>query len=139
MLPALGLDYNLAYPYFRGKYGLYGVAEWPAAGLRSTLHDILVFLQELTSPNPSTLLPSKLLSQMFPDHFRGGLAWWGRDAVYGERGDLEVWSHGGFMEGVRSHIYFWPKAKAGLVLMQNCEDPYTEVVERIKTDLDLSK
>jgi CubicO group peptidase (beta-lactamase class C family) len=40
---------RLAHPHAYGKQiDHYGVAEWPAAGLRSTLHDLLQMLREFT-------------------------------------------------------------------------------------------
>ncbi len=54
------------------------------------------------------LAPASIaLIKMLPPDFRGGLAWWGRDASYGERRG-QVRSHGGFMEGVRTHVHLWP-------------------------------
>ena len=55
------------------------------------------------------------LRELLPDSFIGGLAWWGRDAAYGEKTDLAVWSHGGFMQGVRTHVHLWPRERAAVV------------------------
>lgn len=30
-----------------------------------------------------------------------------------------VWTHGGFMDGVRSMLYFWPNESAGAVILTN--------------------
>ena len=108
-----------ALPHWRTGHDSYGVAEWPAAQLRSSLADLNKFLQIFTVKSESgggglgrlgLSETHRLLMQ--PESFTQGLAWWGRDSWYGcaEGG---VWEHGGFMQGVRTHMWFWPAAGTG--------------------------
>jgi hypothetical protein len=41
------------------------------------------------------------------------------------------------MEGVRSHVHFWPANSAGLVFLGNAEADYSDVVEALKRGLGL--
>jgi serine-type D-Ala-D-Ala carboxypeptidase/endopeptidase len=64
--------------------GHYGVAQWPAAGLRSSAGDLAKFLLAFTGvANP--LLRPESVAEMLPASFTRGLAWWGKDASYGNR------------------------------------------------------
>jgi CubicO group peptidase (beta-lactamase class C family) len=58
----------------------YGVAEWPAAQLRTTLEDLIHFLLAFTgSSYPSQLLSNpESLSLLMPESMTEGLAWWAR-------------------------------------------------------------
>ena len=101
----------------------YGVAETPAAAMVSTATDLAKYLLALTAPpEASPLLRPDSLRELLPDSFTGGLAWWGRDAAYGEKTDLAVWSHGGFMQGVRTHVHLWPRERAAVVVLTNGEN-----------------
>ena len=113
--------------------GLYGVAEYPAAGLRSTVHDLLLFAAQFTAPPgcDTTLLRAASREAMLPPDYEGGLAWWGLDASHGAN-CAGVWLHGGFMPGIRSHIYLWPRQRTALVCMQNGEGDYKHVVKAAK-------
>lgn len=102
----------------------YGVAEYPAAALRSTASDLAKYLLALTAPaGECPLLRASSLRELLPESFTGGLAWWGRDAMYGVRSQsAAVWTHGGFMEGVRTHVHLWPAKRAATVVLTNGED-----------------
>jgi CubicO group peptidase (beta-lactamase class C family) len=115
----------------------YGVAEWPAAQLRSSAVDLGRFLAalsggagrcplfrsaaafELMLPTPPPPPPPSGLAGGGGGGWCGALAWWGVDATYGGagpepwRGGARCWSHGGFMEGVRTHAYLWPEEVEG--------------------------
>jgi CubicO group peptidase (beta-lactamase class C family) len=108
------------------RFEPYGVAEWPAAGLRTTLADVLRFAAQFTAPpGDSMLLRPASLAEMLPLSGERGLGWWGRDATYGEKGRVgTVWAHGGFMDGVRAHIYLFPRQRLAIALAQNGEDCY---------------
>lgn len=116
---------QLAAPHVAGRPGHYGLAELPAAGLRSTGADLARLLEAFTGDvNP--LLSEGSLKEMLPGDFRRGLAWWGRDASYGNRAG-GVWEHGGFMAGVRTHIYLYPERREGLVILTNGEADYGHI------------
>ena len=102
----------------------YGVAEYPAAGMRSTAADLAKYLQALTAPlGQCELLTEASLRQLLPTTFHGGLAWWGRDAWYGVKDEAaRVWTHGGFMQGVRTHVHLWPLLRVATVVLTNGED-----------------
>ena len=108
------------------RFEPYGVAEWPAAGLRTTLADVLRFAAQFTAPpGDCALLRATSLAEMLPVSGEGGLAWWGRDATYGEKGRVgTVWAHGGFMDGVRAHLFLFPRQRLAIALAQNGEDDY---------------
>ena len=109
---------------------VYGMAEWPAAGLRTTMSDLLRLLAELTTaPDECRLLAPASIALMLPADGRDGLAWWGRDASYGEKSFPHgmCWTHGGFMEDVRTHVYLWPDARVAAAVLQTGEDDYESV------------
>ena len=118
---------------------VYGMAEWPAAGLRTTLSDLLRLLAELTSsPQDCRLLSPASVALMLPADGRDGLAWWGVDASYGEKTFPHgmCWTHGGFMEEVRTHIYWWPAARVAAAVLQTGEDEYESVRAALFAALD---
>lgn len=121
-------DSSVAVPHEGGRpLGHSSVAEWPAAALRSTVHDLCLFLAHFTSDVAPTILLASSVKQMLPSDYKEGLAWWGCDTSYGVKSP-GVWSHGGFMVGVRSHIYLWPEEQVGLVFMQNGSASYRQII-----------
>ena len=107
----------------------YCVAQYPAAGLRTTVSDFLLFVRALAD---SSLLTPASRALMFPSSNVQGLGWWGADATYGEglSADCAVWAHGGFMQGIRTHVFLWPGCGAALVYLQNGEALYgTHIAE----------
>jgi CubicO group peptidase (beta-lactamase class C family) len=108
------------------EIGHYCVAQYPAAGLRTTANDFSRFCRCFTQPPPGcTFLSAESLAEFMPASGARGLGWWGTDATYGEGpGLVPIWTHGGFMDGVRSHVYLWPNAAVALVYMQVGEEPY---------------
>ena len=130
---------DLAHPHRTPKDRLphYGVAEWPAAQMRSSAEDLAKYLAAFMRKDGSCPLfqeAAPSLAELFPPDFCNGKAWWGKDTWYGEKtGDC--WSHGGFMEGVRTHIYFWPAYSAGLIFLGNSEGDYSDIVGALKAGL----
>ncbi len=134
--------------------GHYEVAEYPAAQVRSTAADLCRWLSFLTRPDSdpvpqsSTTVAEPVLSAdsiqaMLPSAGRGALAWWGMDAQYSEKREGQF-EHGGFMQGIRTHIYLWPRSPGvtracGCVVLLNGEASYASVVSVIKQLLGLSK
>eukprot|EP01043_Picozoa_sp_COSAG02_P052028 COSAG02_NODE_5552_length_4235_cov_26.249275_2_plen_491_part_00 len=91
------------------------------------------------------------IKEMLPASYERSLAWCGLDSTYGE-GVPGVYTHGGFMDGVRTHIYLWPagvsavpgetgvEAKSagggcGCVVLLNGEAKYDGVVAEMKNIL----
>lgn len=168
-LPPSGAD-SVAIPHGPGgapaAIGHYGTAQYPAAGLRTTLADMFSFLRIVLreSSGAAKLLPlggaaaagSPSLaaapevvapflsptswSEMFPPSGDHGLAWWGADATFGEGpppagSGCIVWSHGGFMDGVRSHVFVWPAAAVALVHVQNWQGGYEKVISSARREI----
>ena len=130
-------DADVAVPHDAGlrPVGHYGCAEWPAAGLRSTAGDLARFLRAFSrGPAECPVLSEASLREMLPADFTRGLAWWGRDAWYGDRRG-HVWTHGGFMEGVRTHMYLWPASRSGMVILTNGSHEYTDIAEALEAVL----
>ena len=88
----------------------YCVAEWPACQIRSTLGDLTRYLLAFTGPTCPLLRDQSLLQVLMPENMTNGLAWWGKDSQYGDKSGA-FWAHGGFMEGVRTHIYLFPEQR----------------------------
>lgn len=137
-------DVQVAIPH---GYGIehYGVCEYPAAGLRSTAKDLSEYLLAIICslsgrgwPMEDGLLglDEEQWHQLLPpgELCENGLAWWGLDAIYGNKKG-RTWEHGGFMDGVRSHIYIWPHHRLGAVLMVNGETDYAGITFEMKVAL----
>ena len=116
--------------------GHYGVAEFPAATVRSTAADLARYLLAVTGDGAAPrLLSDASWREMFPSGFTRGLAWWGRDAQHdGGYGvaDHAFWSHGGFMDGARSHAFYWPARAAGMVVLLNGERGYSDIAATLE-------
>ena len=74
-----------------------------------------------------------------------GLAWWGLDATYGDRAG-GVWTHGGYMHGVRTHMYLYPPASddvdavwKGAVILTNGEGDYSDVQHLLQNILSIRR
>lgn len=126
-------DDHLASPHrARRPLSHYAVAEWPAAQLRSTAKDLSRLLCALTAPpGQCPLLAPASLAAMLPESGTQGLAWWGRDATYSCR-ESGLWEHGGFMDGVRTHIYLWPDLSSGAVILTNGTGDYVDIERAVK-------
>lgn len=100
--------------------GVYEVAEWPAAQLRSTARDLMALLSFLqqqlagTWRGPTDILTQdgvrRMLDATLLCSTNGmGLGVWGEGFIYSHKFPIQnVWQHGGFMQGVRSHAVVWP-------------------------------
>jgi CubicO group peptidase (beta-lactamase class C family) len=130
---------TIAVPNEYGRsLGNYGVAEWPACQIRSTIEDMTLYLQDLTSPS-SRLISDESRKLLMPESMIEGLAWWGKDATYGAKSGT-VWMHGGFMEGIRTHIYIWPSHLQngdikGAIILTNGTFSYNSIENALKRGL----
>lgn len=115
-------DAVLATPHSE-EIGHYGLAEVPAAGLRSTAIDLARLLAVLMCPGK--LLSAASIDEMLPKDGCAGLGWWGQDFPY--RATHGTFSHGGFMTGVRTHIYIWPAERLGAVILTNAACDYSPI------------
>jgi CubicO group peptidase (beta-lactamase class C family) len=106
---------NIAIPHLTRYLPIthYGVTEWPACQIRTTLQDLTRYLLSFTSSSAEEsstippLLSNASKAMLLPSDMKKGLAWWGKDTSYGDRRG-RYWGHGGFMEGVRTHIVYFP-------------------------------
>jgi len=117
---------QVAVPHCKGiPIGHYGIPEYPAGQLRISVNELSEFLKIFTcgSVNGIELLKKETLELMCPDDFCNGLSWWGKDTWYGEKSG-GVWTHGGFMTGVRTHVYFFPEKKSAILILTNDEYDY---------------
>jgi CubicO group peptidase (beta-lactamase class C family) len=108
----------------------YCVAEYPACQLRISINDLTRFLKMFThfnDPEQPKVISKQTLQFMCPSDFRHGLAWWGIDAIYSDKTD--VWAHGGYMDGVRTHIYYYPQSNSGFIILTNGEESYYDIVK----------
>jgi len=130
----LGLNQdNIAVPHQRGKpFGHYGIPEFPAGQLRISLKELTQFFIFFTngSVNGVELLKPDTVQEMLPRDFCNGLAWWGRDTWYGDKSG-GVWTHGGYMTGIRTHVYFFPREKSIILILTNDELPYDSIYKEI--------
>ena len=125
------------------------MAQYPAAGLRSCVADLLRLVDALCGggggggggdgsadgggadggdeqDSSRPFLSASSLAEMMPADGVRGLALWGADATYGEGAETCLcWAHGGCMEGVRTHVWLWPACRVGLVYLQNWEADYS--------------
>jgi len=125
------LDDNSAVPHVGNReLGHYCVAEYPACQLRASVEDLAKFLQFFITGeyNGSQILKPESVALMCPSNYYHGLGWWGKDACYGYPHE-DVWIHGGFMDGVRTQINFYPRYKKGLVILSNNHTPYSKLEE----------
>ena len=109
-------------------YGHYEVAEFPACQVRTTANDLLRWMMEVLEGFPLLFEDAHSKMILMPSNYENGCAWWGKDASYGKKGE-NVWSHGGFMEGIRTHIFVWPETKSGSFVLLNGEGDYTRIEE----------
>ena len=124
--------------------GAYEVAEFPACQVWSTSEDLAKWLVAYDSPDVESILSLSSIEEMMPASFTDGLGWWGKDIHVRdyelrqrEGGDFESswsgfagkegWCHGGFMEGVRSHLYHFPGQRAGMVFLASGEGDYVDI------------
>lgn len=100
--------------------------------LRSSITDMGKLLSALTDPKGCCIFENPdSLREMLPESGKGGLAWWGTDAQYSCR-EPGLFEHGGFMEGVRTHIWLWPRAAFGAAFLCNGECNYDGITRRVR-------
>lgn len=132
-------DDNAAIPCDTLKeLGHYCVAEYPACQLRVSVDELSHFLQFFICGEykGKRILQLDTLQLMCPSNYIHGLGWWGKDSMYGNKFE-DVWCHGGFMDGVRSRINYYPKFKKGFILLSNSNtDEYP--IEKYLTSLILN-
>ena len=125
---------DVAVPHSLDKtpYGHYSVAEYPAAQLRISINDLFKFLKFfINHQSDPKLISLETMKMMLPDNFKDGLAWWGKNSSYGIKSE-KIWTHGGYMKGVRTHIYYYPHLHAGFIILTNGENSCSEIIKQCK-------
>ena len=60
-----------------------------------------------------------------------GLGWWGQDTWYGDsNGDF--WSHGGYMNGIRTQLNYYPSDSTGIIILTNGEGNYSQIENKLE-------
>ncbi len=127
---------NVAMPYsiFMTPYGYYSVPEYPAAMLKADILELSNFLIAITQRgnfNGNQLMEMAKFETMLPDNMENGFGWWGKDTWYGDPTG-NYWSHGGFMNGVRSQLNYYPTDSAGLIILTNGEGFYQDIQNKME-------
>ena len=73
---------------------------------------------------------------MVPEDMNNGFAWWGKDTWYGDPFG-NYWSHGGYMNGVRTQINYYPFDSTGLIILTNGEGNYTPIQNQLESYIPL--
>ena len=99
--------------------------------MRSSAGDLALFVADLMADS-SRLLTKASVTLMWPADYAHALAWWGRDAQYGDR-SAEAFQHGGFMRGVRTHVMVFPQHRKAAIVLLNSEQRYGHVLRHLMT------
>jgi CubicO group peptidase (beta-lactamase class C family) len=126
----IAMPYNTAWE----PYGYYSVPEYPAAMLKSNVPELANFLITYIQQGAfegGTVLEPSTVEDLMPLSMTNGLGWWGSDTWYGDPNGV-FWSHGGFMNGVRTQLNYYPTDHAGLVILTNGEGNYSDIQNLIE-------
>ena len=132
---------GIAMPYNHSfnPYGYYSVPEYPAAMLKSNVEELANFLIAYTNNgnfNGFQLLEETTLETVIPNDMTNGLGWWGMDTWYGNS-EGNYWSHGGFMNGVRTQLNYYPNDATGLIILTNGEGYYGGIQNQLESYIPL--
>lgn len=100
-------------------YGHYGYPDWPDGQLRSSAHDLGLYLAALARPGSglSEAVRDELLHVPFPDAHDGQALFWRQR----QRSGREVWGHSGDDAGVATEVFFDPATGDGVVVLMNVD------------------
>jgi len=132
---------DMAMPYDDEStpYGFYSVPEFPAAMLKSNIVELSQFLITYTQAGiyeDAALFSQNTFDMIVPASMTEGFGWWGTDTWWGDP-DGEYWSHGGFMNGVRTQLNYYPDDSTGLIILTNGEGNYAEIQDLIESYIPL--
>lgn len=127
---------NIAMPYNTSftPYGYFSVPEYPAAMLKSDILELSNFLIAITQHgefNSQNLITPDTFNVMLPNTIQNGFGWWGSDTWYGDSNG-NFWSHGGFMNGVRTQLNYYPNTSSGLIILTNGEGSYLDIQNKME-------
>jgi CubicO group peptidase (beta-lactamase class C family) len=131
----LAMPYDLSFH----PYGYFSVPEYPAAMLKANILELSNFLLAITQHGNfqgTQIISSATFSTMLPTSMTNGFAWWGTDTWYGDPLG-NYWSHGGYMNGVRTQINYYPTEATGLIILTNGEGNYFSIQNKIESYIPL--
>ena len=123
----------------QGPLGLYSIANYPAALLKTNIEDLSHFLIAYTQRGTMdgvSILSNESVDQLTPYDFSlPNLGWWnGTSWTYSFYfPDEEVWYHGGFMPGVRARMNYYPQDSSGIIILTNGEGQYRYVEDTLQS------
>lgn len=133
------LDLAMSYNSNNVPYGYYSVPEYPAAMLKANIDELSNFLIAFTQHGNfegNEIISSPTFQTMLPEDMTNGFAWWGVDSWWGDsQGDF--WSHGGYMNGVRTQLNYYPADSSGLIILTNGEGSYSAIQNKLEEYLPL--
>lgn len=146
-MPSAGWYYSevdsagMAMPYDNSlqPYGFYSVPEYPSAMLKSNVEELANFLIAYTLEgqfNGVQLVTPATFQTIVPSTMTNGFGWWGKDTWYGDPTG-NFWSHGGFMNGVRTQLNYYPADSTGLIILTNGEGSYAAIEQLVESYIPL--
>lgn len=141
-MPTAGWFYNevdindVAMPYNSqlNPYGYYSVPEYPAAMLKANIEELSNFLIAYTQAGVfgnNSLFNTTTFNSIVPANMTLGFAWWGTDTWYGDPTG-NFWSHGGYMNGVRTQLNYYPDDETGLIILTNGQGSYAQIQDTLE-------
>ena len=132
---------SVAMPYDNNlqPQGYYSVPEYPAAMLKSNINELANFLISYTQRGNFQgfeLLQSSTFDAVVPENMMNGFGWWGIDTWWGDASG-NFWSHGGFMDGVRTQLNYYPSDSTGLIILTNGEGSYGAIQNKLESYIPL--
>ncbi len=131
----IAMPYNTSWQ----PYGYYSVPEYPAAMLKSNVPELANFLITYINAGTfesNTVMDPNTVDNLIPPTLTDGLGWWGSDTWYGDPNGV-YWSHGGFMNGIRTQLNYYPADNAGLVILTNGEGNYSDIQDQMEAYIPL--
>lgn len=127
---------DMAMPYRSDgtAYGYYSVPEYPAAMLKANVEELAHFLIAYTQRGlfeGQELVNENTFETIVPNDLMNGFGWWGRDTWWGDSSG-DFWSHGGFMNGVRTQLNYYPDDSTGLIILTNGEGSYSAIQNKLE-------
>ena len=82
------------------------------------------------------MLNDTIFESVVPNSMTNGFGWWGMDTWYGNQNG-NYWSHGGFMNGVRTQLNYYPNDSTGLIILTNSESDYWAIQNELEAYIPL--
>jgi len=127
---------SIAMPYNNNgqAFGYFSVPEYPAAMLKANITELSNFLIAYTQGGrfgEIELFNQETFAELVPEDMTNGFGWWGTDTWWGDPNG-NFWSHGGFMNGVRTQLNYYPESETGLIILTNGEGNYNAIQNKLE-------